>query len=74
MKLGSNHATDLFCTFEGIPIEPEFINEPHLKKARKFSSKEIYNQMSSNVGANENQRVAMALIEVYVKDYIKKLI
>ena len=37
MRLGSNHATDLFCTFEGIPIESEFIDEPHFKKAREIN-------------------------------------
>jgi len=74
MILGVNHATDLFCTFEGLPIEPEFINRSHLTKARKISSKYIYNKVSAELGSSENQRVAMALIEVYAKDYIEKFI
>jgi len=68
-QLGIIHASDLYTTFEGIPMNPEFVNEPHMVKARETST-ELDEQLIAKIGnLNENRRVAISLIKIYAENY-----
>ena len=70
---GATNAMELFYTFEGIPLPAENNEMPYMKKAREISSN-MDIQFNNTLGSlNENQRVAMALVEVYFKDFFKNL-